>query len=265
MWHVSFQTDFQNQPVANLYTVAACWIRSKRLSADADATDRGSIKDRVFSTIGSFHNAGKCCVLTRPGLFVAHYLLQSKILCPGPWQHKCESSVLRGRCGRWKNDSAQKEPLLKPIETVCSGKHAYYPLCMQCGSASHSAIGADGCGTLPRSPKAGSGPAERVLPVPKLRPDPQTAAALQSAQLEENWMYFDFCWGSKETPSPELKLHSHLAGYWLTRKLLEMKVSKSSWRNGRLQARLAASISVRFAFIHVEAKLLGYVEAKLLG
>jgi len=44
-----------------------------------------------------------------------------------------------------------------------------------------------------------------------------------------------------------------------------MKVSKSSWRNGRLQARLAASISVRFAFIHVEAKLLGYVEAKLLG
>ena len=135
----------------------------------------------------------KICALTRPGLFVAHYLLQSKTLCPGPWQHKCESSVLRGRCGRWKNDSAQKEPLLKPIETVCSGKHAYYPLCMQCGSASHSAIGADGCGTLLRSPKAGSGPAERVLPVPKLRPDPQIAAALQSAQLEENWMYFDFC------------------------------------------------------------------------
>ena len=96
-----------------------------------------------------FSQCWKCWALTRPGLFVANYLLQSKILCPGPWQHKCESSVLRSRCRRWKNDSAQKEPWLKPIEAVCSGQHAYYALCMQCGSASHSAIGADGCGTCP--------------------------------------------------------------------------------------------------------------------
>ena len=36
-----------------------------------------------------------------------------------------------------------------------------------------------------------------------------------------------------------------------------MKVSQSSRRNGRQQARLAASISVLLAFMHVEAKLLG--------